>query len=521
MRPRKTLPDGIRFGEDFTVLRVLGVGATATVYEAREEPLGRIVALKVLDRAEPEWHVRFLSEARTMASLRHPHLAQVHRFGTDSATGLPFLAMERYDGSLADRLTKSRTLPEAEAATLGLALADALFALHGHVPPLVHRDVKPSNVLLAADGRMALADFGLARKLAPDATALTAHDAGQPGTWLYAAPEQRAGRPPAPAADWYSLGVTLFRCLTGGFPGAGGELPRDVAAEVARAWRPLLRGLLREDPVLRLADPETIRAALRNVQRSCRRRASWRRWGLVAVSAGAVAIATVSIVIRAASRVRDTADPSVSAAGQADKGTRTGDAIDTSALFRSLAIRTAEQEAVRDERKDHERFRREAAERLIATNAVNWEAPALPQPLMMVRSWLQGKVDPSSAADGVLRIGSGEVLFSGDFPPDMADPPAVLLDGGTLLVAPSSDELTAWAGRLQAWNAVGIPLPKPKVPSIPGIFPARILVGSGGGTIDRLGPPFEGDLQSPEGTHQVPGATRGTLLIRAQGVTLP
>ena len=268
-----TLPAGVRFGGDFTILRVLDAGGMATVYEAREEPIGRLVALKVLDRAEPVLRARFLAEARTMAGLRHPGVAEVLRFGTDPATDIPFLAMKPYPGSLADRLGDSRSLAEADAAALGLRLADALAALHAADPPVVHRDVKPSNVLLDEEGAPVLADFGVAKRLAPEETFHTLSSAGtQPGTWSFAAPEQRAGLPLSPAADWYAFGVLLYRCLTGGFPPPGGALPVDVAAETSRAWRPLLRGLLREDPATRLADPDAIRAALRRVLRSCRRR---------------------------------------------------------------------------------------------------------------------------------------------------------------------------------------------------------------------------------------------------------
>ena len=289
------LHPGARFGGDFTILRVLGAGGMATVYEAREEPIGRAVALKVLDRAEPVLRARFLAEARTMAGLRHPGVAEVLRFGTDPATDLPFLATRPYPGSLADRLGDSRALGEADAAALGLRLADALAALHAADPPVVHRDVKPSNVLLDETGAPVLADFGVAKRLAPEETLHTLSSAGtQPGTLAYAAPEQRAGLPLGPAADWYAFGVLLYRCLTGGFPPPGGSLPVDVAAEVSRAWRPLLRGLLRDDPAARLADPGAIRAALRRVLRSCRRRSLLRRLRAPLALAAAALLALVA-----------------------------------------------------------------------------------------------------------------------------------------------------------------------------------------------------------------------------------
>ncbi|MBR1836092.1 MAG: protein kinase, partial [Kiritimatiellae bacterium] len=115
MQGTPALSSGTRFGGDFTILRQIGAGGMASVHEAREEPLGRIVALKILAAdAGESLRARFLAEARTMAALRHPNIVEVHRYGTDEASGLPFLAMDRFPGSLADRLTDCRVLPEEE-----------------------------------------------------------------------------------------------------------------------------------------------------------------------------------------------------------------------------------------------------------------------------------------------------------------------------------------------------------------------------------------------------------------------
>ena len=509
MSGHPTLPIGTRFGGDFTILRILGTGAFATVYEAREDSLDRMVALKVLDRADPEARARFLAEARTMASLHHPSIAEVHRFGTDEETGLPFLAMDRFAGSLADRISDSRVLPEADGASLGLAVADALSALHGHSPPLVHRDVKPSNILFAEDGRTVLSDFGLVRRLAPDATALTSPDAGQPGTWLYAAPEQRAGKPPAPAGDWYSLGVTLFRCLTGGFPGPGGELPRDVADEVSRAWQPLLRGLLRPDPEERLSDPPAIRAALLRIEKNSRRR-SWLRRHRTAAAVFATTAAVVVAVALSIGRKPSLPEPPPQKASLAEILTEVRPALE------QIAERDAERASISLER---ETLAREAAEADLATNRIDWNDPALPQPLQAVRDWLGIRIDPDVATGGVLRVGSGQALFSGDIPPDMPDPPTILLDGGGIVVAPSADAIDDWAGRFQAWNRTGCRGPRPEPPVPPGMFPAPVLIGGGGGTIDDMRPVFAGRLVLAGGVKREAGSQKASLLIRAAEVS--
>lgn len=415
----ETLPAGVRFGGDFTILRVLGAGGMATVYEAREEPIGRLVALKVLDRAEPALRARFLAEARTMAGLRHPGVAEILRFGTDPATGLPFLAMKPYPGSLADRLGDSRALAEVDAAALGLRLADALAALHAADPPVVHRDVKPSNVLLDETGAPVLADFGVAKRFAPEETLHTLSSAGtQPGTWFYAAPEQRAGLPLSPAADWYAFGVLLYRCLTGGFPPPGGALPVDVTAETSRAWRPLLRGLLRADPATRLADPDAVRAALRRVLRSCRRRAFVRRFRVPLALLSLAVCSAVAIRLAAPKNAAPANDPS------AESGSTTGRFLQWDY----------------SERKHEFNLRPE----------MPWRPPA---PLQRLKDLVQDYPNPSDGdvpivdETGCIRVPSWHRLYFGDLPTNHP-PPAIVLDGGTFVFGPSPKDQRAFRQRL-------------------------------------------------------------------------
>ena len=124
------LAPGRPFGGAFTLLRPLGAGGAASVWLAREDALGREVALKIPASGDPAARGRFLDEARALAAVRHPGVAPVLRYGTDPATSLPFFAMPVFPRTLADRLDGGARLPEAEAAALGLALVPAIAALH-------------------------------------------------------------------------------------------------------------------------------------------------------------------------------------------------------------------------------------------------------------------------------------------------------------------------------------------------------------------------------------------------------
>src|SRR5262249_45461074 len=174
----------------FELLEAVGSGAFGTVYKARDPNLDRIVALKVPRTgtvAGPEDLDRFLREARSVAQLRHPSIVPVHGVGQEG--GLPFLVCDFVHGvTLADRLTAGLPTPH-EAARLATALADAL--QYAHAAGVVHRDVKPSNIMLDAVGVPHLMDFGLAKRDAGEAT-MTA-DGQVLGTPAYMAPEQDRG----------------------------------------------------------------------------------------------------------------------------------------------------------------------------------------------------------------------------------------------------------------------------------------------------------------------------------------
>jgi WD40 repeat protein len=204
----------------FEVLTEIGAGAFGTVYKARDPQLDRVVALKVprAGQAPDGEHLeRFLREARSAAQLRHPAIVPIHEVGQHD--GVPYLVSEFVQGvTLSDVLTAKRP-GFRESAELIARLADALGYAHGQ--GVVHRDVKPSNVLLAEDGTAFLTDFGLAKR---DTAESTMTVEGQVlGTPAYMSPEQARGEGHAVdgRADVYSLGVMFYQLLTGELPFRG------------------------------------------------------------------------------------------------------------------------------------------------------------------------------------------------------------------------------------------------------------------------------------------------------------
>jgi serine/threonine protein kinase len=218
-------PAGVPEAPRFELEESLGSGGMSTVWRARDGTLDRSVAIKRLHAhlaADRGAAARFQQEARAAGSLSHPGVVAVYDAGEDEEG--PFIIMEYVEGeSLHDLLEREGPLSPERASEVAVAVAEALH--FGHERGVVHRDVKPSNVLLDADGRVRVADFGIARTL--DSTTPLTADGAVMGTASYVAPEVAMGEAATPASDTYSLGVLLYEMLTGRPPFVG-ETPISV-----------------------------------------------------------------------------------------------------------------------------------------------------------------------------------------------------------------------------------------------------------------------------------------------------
>ncbi len=267
----------IIFDGRYELLRPLGQGGMAKVYLARDEVLGRNVALKVLREqyAEDEGFVeRFEREARSAAALSHPNVVQIHDRGC-SDEGRYYIVMEYVPGgTLKERVRAEGPLGFEEATGLATQIAGALRAAHGR--GVIHRDVKPQNVLLAEGGEAKVADFGIA--LAASAASISRTDLIL-GTPNYMSPEQAQGEPIGPASDLYSLGVVLYEMLTGRVPfeaetpmavcmkhiNEPAPSPREANPAISEALEAITLRLLSKDPKGRHASAEDLIEDLRRV----------------------------------------------------------------------------------------------------------------------------------------------------------------------------------------------------------------------------------------------------------------
>jgi eukaryotic-like serine/threonine-protein kinase len=271
------------------LLRLLGSGVQSQVFLA--EPLGGhpAVALKLTalgsddsgaagDTPAPVARQAFLQAAALARALQHPHIVSVFDAGVEGS--LAWLAMEALPGGDLQPFAAPAAAARVPAGrVLGWAHQLALALGHAHRHGVVHRDLKPGNVLLDAEGHVKLADFGLARS----AAAVHTGTGVVPGTPVYMAPELLAGNVPGAASDLYALGVLLFELLTGQRPHAAqslGELLRQVAQQPAPellALRPglppalgdLLRSLLAKQPRERPASAAAVAAQLQQLQALC------------------------------------------------------------------------------------------------------------------------------------------------------------------------------------------------------------------------------------------------------------
>jgi serine/threonine protein kinase len=287
----------------YLIVDVVGSGAMGLVYEAYDPTLHRRVALKVLRAEAPD--ARLLREARALARLTHPNVVTVYEVG-ESERGV-FVAMELVEGDALSVWTAARTRTIGELCEVFAQAAAGLGAAHG--AGLVHRDVKPDNLIVGRDGRVRVTDFGLARAgetsdcdASPPSERLIERTISRTGALLgtpaYMAPEQLRGEPASPASDQFGLCVALFEAVYGERPFAGSDLaslraavlegePRAVARVGVPRWLEaiVLRGLAR-DPSRRYPAITDLEAELRRDRRGRRR---W-LWGAAATAVVATSV---------------------------------------------------------------------------------------------------------------------------------------------------------------------------------------------------------------------------------------
>ena len=258
----------------YKILGELGRGAMGVVYRAEDPALDRVVALKTIILAEDsdgrmEYHKRFFQEAKAAGKLTHPHIVTTYDFGEEE--GLAYIAMELLEGTELRTRMKEGALTPVEAVDIAQQVADGLGFAHGR--GVVHRDIKPGNIMLLGRGRVKIMDFGIARMRAADFKTSTGMVLGTP---KYMSPEQIAGSPVDHRSDIFSLGVVLYEMLTGVRLFAGDDVPQithnvtNVEHEPPTRVNPGLPAMLdfivaralKKDPAVRYQDAYDLAADL-------------------------------------------------------------------------------------------------------------------------------------------------------------------------------------------------------------------------------------------------------------------
>jgi serine/threonine-protein kinase len=328
---------GTLLGGRYRLDAQIGRGGMSTVYRAFDVVLERPVAIKLMHReiaADSDQLERFRREARSVAQLNHPHIVTVIDAGEDSSadgehTGSPYIVLEYVDGeTLKDLIRRDGPLEITQAIAYAIEISRALGAAHER--HIVHRDVKPQNVLISAEGGAKITDFGIARTLTEEGLTM---DGRVLGTTDYVSPEQALGQPVTGQSDLYSLGIVLYEMLTGGVPFRGDSpvavamkhvredvpdvqarrpelsaataavLDRAVSKDVARRYSDAASMARELEEVLAIETSRSgqatgeVTSVLRTLPGGARRRVPWRmrhpgRWiALLALIAVAVAVA--------------------------------------------------------------------------------------------------------------------------------------------------------------------------------------------------------------------------------------
>jgi eukaryotic-like serine/threonine-protein kinase len=297
---------------NFLLLNALGIGGMGTVYKAIDLSLNRYLAIKILQRkldSEPHFVENFAREARAAAAVNHPNVAQVYSFGEQD--GQYYLAMELLErGSLDDRMTRLGQLPEKDVLEIGAQIASGLRAAHERA--VLHRDIKPGNILFNDEGVPKLVDFGLARAQQDTPTEADSGGGMVWGTPYYIAPERLRSQAEDFRSEMYSLGASLFHALAGRPPHEAETasavatkhmLPSDAlktyAPDIQEFTAQVIGRMLAKNPADRYgtyealihdlheaerrlrqgnAEPAMIPEASKSQSRMARLSAWWRRW---------------------------------------------------------------------------------------------------------------------------------------------------------------------------------------------------------------------------------------------------
>jgi serine/threonine-protein kinase len=263
------------FGRRYRVTERIGTGGMADVYKAIDETLGRTVAVKVMHARyadDPDFVQRFRHEASAAANLSHPAIVNIYDYGVERGTY--YIVMELVRGTDLKQIVKQRgALDPIKVAEYGAQVCSALSVAHGY--GIIHRDIKPQNIVLMPDGGIKVMDFGIARAVDSDAT----QTGSVLGTAQYVSPEQAQGQKLGPESDLYSLGVVLYELATGRLPFEGetpvsvalrhvndvAEPPRSVNPAIPPALEAVILKAMRKNPAERYRSAEEMREDLLRV----------------------------------------------------------------------------------------------------------------------------------------------------------------------------------------------------------------------------------------------------------------
>ncbi len=268
------IANGTVFGNRYIVQSQVGTGGMATVYRGVDSTLDRQVAIKVMlpqYASDPAFAQRFRQEARAAAALQNPYIVQVYDWGKDEATGTYYIVMEYLRGTdLKSGIRSHGALAPKKVAQIGAQVCSALAVAHNH--EIIHRDIKPQNIMILPNGDAKVMDFGIARAKNSHLTQTNS----VLGTAHYVSPEQAQGKELGPTSDLYSLGVVMYEAATGRLPFEGEDAvsvalkqvneqpvpPRSINPNLDPTLEAIIMCLLQKDPALRFQTADELRHAL-------------------------------------------------------------------------------------------------------------------------------------------------------------------------------------------------------------------------------------------------------------------